>query len=373
MSTTTGPTPEYLTDFGSTVVEGTTTHHVTQYRAPSGALVFSAGTIQWAWGLDSHHDGDGAAADPRIRQATVNILADMDAPATTIANGLTASTKSSDTTPPTVTVSEPTSGSTIPQGSLVTVKGTASDTGGRVAGVEVSMDSGASWHPAAGASSFTYKGVLYGSGPGAIQVRAIDDSANIQSNPALIAVASDCPCSLFGAMTPVTRNTADSSAVTLGTKVIPAADGFITGVRFYKGTGNTGTHTGTLYSAPGTVLATGTFTNETATGWQMLNFSAAVPVTAGTTYLRPTTRPNGHYAADPWFFASNGFNSGKLSAPGGRAIRTASTRAGIGFPIRVSTARTTTWTLSTTVRHNAFDRCPRPRLWVVPLPCHRTA
>ena len=148
MSTTTGPTPEYLTDFGNTVVDGTTTHHVTQYRAPSGALVFSAGTIQWAWGLDNHHDGDGDAPDARIRQATVNILADMDAPATTIASGLTASTKSSDTTPPTVTVSEPTSGSTIPQGSLVTVKGTASDTGGRVAGVEVSMDSGASWHPA---------------------------------------------------------------------------------------------------------------------------------------------------------------------------------------------------------------------------------
>ena len=55
--------------------------------------------------------------------------------------------------------------------------------------------------------------------------------------------------------------------------MVPAADGFITGVRFYKGAGNTGTHTGTLYSASGSVLATGTFSNETATGWQMLNFS----------------------------------------------------------------------------------------------------
>ena len=64
----------------------------------------------------------------------------------------------------------------------------------------MSMDSGASWHPADGGSSFTYKGVLYGSGPNAIQVRAIDDSANIQPNPALIAITSNCPCSLFGAM-----------------------------------------------------------------------------------------------------------------------------------------------------------------------------
>ena len=317
MSTTTGPTPEYLTDFGNTVVPGTTTHHVTQYRAPSGALVFSAGTIQWAWGLDSNHDGTSQPADSRIRQATVNILADMDALATTIASGLVASTKSTDTTPPTVTVSQPASGSTIAQGSLVTVEGTASDTGGRVAGVEVSMDSGASWHPADGRGSFSYTGVLYGSGDGAIQVRAIDDSANIQPNPATIAITSNCPCSLFGAMTPLNPGTADTAALTLGTKIVPAADGYITGVRFYKDPGNTGTHTGTLYSISGGVLATGTFSNETATGWQMLNFPSAVPVTAGTTYVAAYYAPNGHYAADSRFFASQGFNPGHLSAPGG--------------------------------------------------------
>ena len=333
MSTTTGPTPEYLTDFGNTVVPGTTTHHVTQYRAPSGALVFSAGTIQWAWGLDAHHDGDGDVADKRIRQATVNILADMDAQATTIASDLVLATKSSDATPPMVTVTEPTSGSTISQGSLVTVKGTASDTGGgRVAGVEVSMDSGASWHPADGSSSFTYKGVLYGSGPSAIQVRAIDDSANIQANPAMIAVTSNCPCSLFGAMTPVSEDTADSSAVTLGTKLVPATDGFITGVRFYKSNANTGTHTGTLYSASGAVLATGTFSKETTNGWQMLNFSDAVPVTAGTTYIAAYYAPSGHYAADPWFFVTKGFSSGKLSAPGGQSTPNGVYAGGERFP-----------------------------------------
>ena len=34
----------------------TATHHLTLYRAPSGALVFGAGTVQWAWGLDNDHD-----------------------------------------------------------------------------------------------------------------------------------------------------------------------------------------------------------------------------------------------------------------------------------------------------------------------------
>ena len=43
---------------------GTVTHHLTTYRASSGALVFSAGTIQWAWGLDDNHDGGGSATRP---------------------------------------------------------------------------------------------------------------------------------------------------------------------------------------------------------------------------------------------------------------------------------------------------------------------
>ena len=39
-----------------------------------------------------------------------------------------------------------------------------------------------------------------------------------------------------------------------------------------------------LWSATGTLLATATFTNETASGWQQANFSNPVPITAGTTY-----------------------------------------------------------------------------------------
>ena len=55
-----------------------------------------------------------------------------------------------------------------------------------------------------------------------------------------------------------------------------SVDGFVTGVRFYKGTGNTGTHVGSLWSSTGTRLATVTFTNETATGWQTASFGQPV-------------------------------------------------------------------------------------------------
>ena len=61
-----------------------------------------------------------------------------------------------------------------------------------------------------------------------------------------------CPCSLFGERVPDVPATNDSSAVELGVKFVPAADGYISGIRFYKGTGNTGTHTGTLWTSTGT-------------------------------------------------------------------------------------------------------------------------
>jgi hypothetical protein len=58
----------------------TVTHHMTLYRAASGALVFGAGTVQWSWGLDSNHDElPDPPENPTMQQATVNLFADMDA------------------------------------------------------------------------------------------------------------------------------------------------------------------------------------------------------------------------------------------------------------------------------------------------------
>ena len=67
---------------------GTTTHHITLYRAASGALVFGAGTIQWAWGLDRTTTAPARRADPRMQQAQVNLFADMGAQPSTLMAGL---------------------------------------------------------------------------------------------------------------------------------------------------------------------------------------------------------------------------------------------------------------------------------------------
>ena len=62
------------------------------YKHSSGAIVFGAGTVQWVWGLDTHHDTDSdvgsATPDPDMRQATLNLLADMGVQPATIQSGL---------------------------------------------------------------------------------------------------------------------------------------------------------------------------------------------------------------------------------------------------------------------------------------------
>ena len=112
-----------------------------------------------------------------------------------------------------------------------------------------------------------------------------------------------CPCSLWSSGTsPSNPSAADPSAVELGVRFRPDADGRITGIRFYKGSTNTGTHTGTLWSNTGTVLATATFSNETATGWQQVNFTTPVNVTANTMYVASYHTNAGNYAADENYF-----------------------------------------------------------------------
>ncbi len=74
-------------------------------------------------------------------------------------------------------------------------------------------------------------------------------------------------------------------AVELGLKFRSDVAGKVTGIRFYKNSYNTGVHSGSLWSANGQLLASGVFSNETATGWQMLTFPAPVSIAANTTYI----------------------------------------------------------------------------------------
>jgi hypothetical protein len=91
----------------------------------------------------------------------------------------------------------------------------------------------------------------------------------------------------------------DTAAVELGVKFQSDVAGVITGIRFYKGSTNTGSHVGKLWTTAGQVLATVTFTNETATGWQQADFTQPVAIAANTAYVASYIAPGGHYSVPP--------------------------------------------------------------------------
>jgi hypothetical protein len=315
LSSTTLNNVQPFIDYGSLTGTGTETHHLTLYRAPSGALAFGAGTVQWAWGLDEVNAWAQAGApagcspDKNIEQATVNLFADMGVQPTTLISGLTPATQSSNTTPPTSRITSPTGGASFNDGTATTIAGTASSSGGVVAGVEVSTDGGNTWHPATlttpdGASvSWSYNWVAQGNPSTTIMSRATDDSGNIEAPAGGVSVNVSCPCSLWGSGTPGgAPDSVDGNAVTIGMKFTSDQFGTINAIRFYKVSTNTGTHVGSLWTANGQLLESVTFTNETASGWQQANLATPVTIMPNTTYVVSYFAPNGHYAGTDSYF-----------------------------------------------------------------------
>ncbi|MES5817772.1 DUF4082 domain-containing protein [Streptomyces sp. RG80] len=313
---------KYRLDWGNMYGNGTATHNLVEFRdQDSGALVFGAGTVQWSWGLTNlpTYDPEDVVVteDVRMQQATVNIFADMGVQPLSRQSNLVAATASTDTTGPAITVTSPASGVTVPALKPVTIKGTATDSGGVVARVEVSTDGGTTWKATTGLTSWSYSWTPTTPGSASIKVRAVDDSVNIGAVTTIPLTVGPqaCPCTIWPATAvPGTVNAGDGGPLELGVKIRTTTAGSITGVRFYKSPANTGTHTGSLWSASGTRLATGTFTNETASGWQQLNFATPVTVKANTTYVASYFAPNGGYSYDGGYFSNSDAGLAPLTA-----------------------------------------------------------
>jgi Domain of unknown function (DUF4082)/Bacterial Ig-like domain len=120
--------------------------------------------------------------------------------------------------------------------------------------------------------------------------------------------------------TPVNRTAADHRSAELGVKFRATVDGFVTGVRFYKGDAtNGGTHVGHLWKSDGSQLGSVAFTDEKDSGWQQALFPTPIPITAGDVYVISYFAPQGDYAADNFYFAPGGpggagVNNGPLHA-----------------------------------------------------------
>jgi VCBS repeat-containing protein len=286
-------------------------HHLSLYRAPSGALVFGAGTVQWSWGLDGNHDRGVSTEDPNMQQATVNLFADMGVQPTTLQANLVAATTSTDTTPPTVAVTSPASGASVPGGS-VTITGTASDAGGVVGVVEISTDDGTTWQRATGRESWSHTYTAT-EGTADVRVRAADDSVNL-SDPITHTFEVEprvCPCSIWpDTATPTTINENDNQpgGIEVGVKFQASEDGYITGLRYYWVSGDTGTHTGNLWAVngtTGTLLATAVFPTPSVEGWQTVTLGTPVLIAANTTYVASQHSSAGNYSyTSPYFTAA---------------------------------------------------------------------
>ena len=317
LSRTTTPIDQYLADYGKTVLPGVATHNLTLYRASSGALVFSAGTIQWSWGLGMQYDGGPQPASQPMQQATLNLLADMSVPAATPLPGLTSATKSSDTTSPIATITGSSTGTGA--GSRTVVTGTATDAGGVVAGVEVSTDNGVSWKPASGTSDWSYTFDAKGVRTMQVRARAIDDSGNIGATTDPTDVTSTCPCTMLGAETPAilgSRDDSASSGLDLGLRFKSSSAGTVTALRFFRGVGDSSTHVGRLFRSDGALLAQATFPSSTGQGWEEAALTTPIQLTANQEYVTTTHIANAFYAVTSRVFANGSISVSPLTALG---------------------------------------------------------
>ena len=129
------------------------------------------------------------------------------------------------------------------------------------------------------------------------------------------AAVSSCPCSIWASTTtPGTTTVNDGQAVELGVRFTSDVSGYISGIRFYKGNSNTGTHTGSLWTSSGTRLATATFAGESSSGWQQVNFSTPVAIAASTTYVASYHTSVGYYSANSEYFSTSSVNQPPLHA-----------------------------------------------------------
>lgn len=314
----------WLQDEGSTFGPGSGTHKLTLHRNPtSDAAVFSTGTYQWSWGLDATHDraGLGATTDVRMQQATVNLFADLGVEPASLQPGLALLPIAPDTTPPTATIGSPTPGANLEVGVPTTVAGTAADVGGVVGGVEVSVDGGATWHPAAGRESWSYSWTPSTPGAATLLARAADDSARlgVPSAPIAVTLGSAAPCtancSIFApGATPTILDDGTSQPVELGVKFRSSTDGFVEGIRFYKAATSTGAHGVNLWTAAGALLASAPLTNGTESGWQQVSFAAPVPIAANTVYVASYHGESGRYVRDEAAFTSAAISRPPLEA-----------------------------------------------------------
>ncbi|MDA0180308.1 DUF4082 domain-containing protein [Solirubrobacter phytolaccae] len=135
-----------------------------------------------------------------------------------------------------------------------------------------------------------------------------DDSWDFSTPP-------QCPCTVFKTTDNQPGNAVQDQPLELGMKFRSKEDGFITALRFYKQPNNTGVHVGNLWSSTGQPLATATFKDETASGWQQVALTNPVAITKDTTYVVSYHSPAGYYPQGTGYFNNVADNAPLYALP----------------------------------------------------------
>ena len=155
-------------------------------------------------------------------------------------------------------------------------------------------------------------------GTGTFTVQVTDGASPPQTATQSLSIMITSPPAFYtiwtSASVPTTADAGADSPAELGVLFKSDVNGTISGIRFYKSANNTGTHVGNLWSSSGTLLASATFSSETASGWQQVSFSTPVAITANTVYVASYHATVGHYSEDQNYFASAGVDNPPLHA-----------------------------------------------------------
>ena len=167
-----------------------------------------------------------------------------------------------------------------------------------------------------GAATINSAGLVTGAAVGATTITASQNG--ISGSMALNVVAATF--SLFDPSVVPANSAHLGTGLELGLKLTADSDGSISGVRFYKAAGDTGTHVGSLWTSDGQKLAAVTFTGESDSGWQQANFSTPVAITANTLYVVSYSTPLGAFAYTDNYFFNGSIDNPPLHAPASGAV-----------------------------------------------------
>ncbi|WP_428425276.1 DUF4082 domain-containing protein [Pararhizobium sp.] len=262
-----------------------------------GALSVSQGGGVYAYGSTSTFPGNSFNGfnywvDVVFSPSTVNT-----APVAANDNGYT----TVQNTAVIITTSALLANDTDPDGDALAITGAAGAVNGSVS--FNAQNNTITFNPTAGytgAASFTYS---ISDGRGGTASATVNLTVTPPSTATSLFSLSDTPAAVSN----------DPNAVELGMKFVASAGGTITGVRYYKGIQDTGTHTGSIWSTTGVRLATATFSSESASGWQTVLFAQPLTIAAGTTYVA-SYHSNGNYVVTSNHFSTSRTNGG-LTAP----------------------------------------------------------